>query len=181
MRAVQIRQCGGPEVMDLQDYINQNGGEAMQHSVSISEFLEDKGYTGVKLRRTPTGHLELDATVNGNPARMMVDTGAGVTVIDRASAQRWAVGGEHGGDTAFAACVGDIGGFENATLDKLGLADLELTDVDVKIMDLSQINAGLEKSKAQRIDGIIGSDLMVSRAALIDYATHRLHLRSSDN
>ena len=153
----------------------------MQNDVSISEFLEDKGYTGVELRPTPVGHLELDATVNGNPARMLVDTGAGVTVIDRASAQRWAVAGESCGGTAVAGCVGDIGDVENATVGTLELAGLELTDVDVKIMDLSQINAGLEQKKAQRIDGIIGSDLMVSRAAVIEYATHRLHLRSSDH
>jgi len=34
---------------------------------------------------TPVGHLELDAVVNGNPVRMLVDTGAGVTVIDKAA------------------------------------------------------------------------------------------------
>ena len=153
----------------------------MQHNVSISEFLEDNGYTGVQLRPTPLGHLELDATVNGHPARMMVDTGAGVTVIDRASAKHWAVSGESSGATAVAGCVGDIGGVDSATVRTLGLAGLELTDVDVKIMDPSQINAGLEQAKAQRIDGIIGSDLMVSRGAVIEYATHRLHLMSSHN
>lgn len=151
----------------------------MPHNESITKFLEGQGYTGVELRPTSLGHLELDATVNGHPARMLVDTGAGVTVIDRTSAQRWAVSGESCGETAAAGCVGDIGGVDNATVGTLGLAGLELTDVDVKIMDLSQINAGLEKSKAQRIDGIIGSDLMVSREAVIEYATHRLHLRSS--
>ncbi len=153
----------------------------MENNVSINEFLEANGYTGVQLRPTPLGHLELDATVDGNPARMIVDTGAGVTVIDKASAQRWAVAGESCGDTAVAGCVGDIGGIDNATVGTLELAGLKLTDVDVKLMDLSQINAGLEKGKAQRIDGIIGSDLMISREAIIEYATHRLHLRNSHN
>lgn len=151
----------------------------MARNESISEFLKDKGYTRVDLRPTPVGHLELDAIVDGFHARMLVDTGAGVTVIDRASAERWAVSGESCGETAVAGCVGDIGGVDDATIQKLELAGLELTDVDVKIMDLSQINAGLEKAKAKRIDGIIGSDLMVSREAVIEYANHRMHLRNS--
>ena len=152
----------------------------MEHNVNLSEFLLDKGYTSVELRPTPLGHLELDATVNGNRARMLVDTGAGVTVIDRATAQRWAVAGDgQCGETAVAGCVGDIGGVENATVDALGLADLTLTDVHVKIMDLSQINDGLESQRAQRIDGIVGSDLMVGREAVIEYAANRLHLRRS--
>ena len=153
----------------------------MNNNVSITEFLEKQGYIGVELRPTPLGHLELDATVNGNPARMVLDTGAGVTVIDKASAARWALAGESCGDTAVAGCVGDIGGVDDATVRTLELAGLELTEVDVKLMDLSQINAGLEKAKAQRIDGIIGSDLMMSREAVIEYATHRLHLRNSHN
>ena len=151
----------------------------MEHDVSISEFLEDKRYLSVELRPTPLGHLEIEATVNGNPARMLVDTGAGVTVIDRARARRWAVAGEQSGETAVAGCVGGIGSVENATLEALKLAGLELTDVDVKIMDLSQINDGLEKHNSQRIDGIVGSDLMVRQEAVIEYATNRLHLRRS--
>ena len=149
----------------------------MERNVNISEFLEDKGYASVELRPTPVGHLELDAVVNGNPVRMLVDTGAGVTVIDRAAAQRWAITAEQTEQRAWAGCVGDIGTIDNATVEALTLADLELRDVDVKIMDLSQINAGLEKNNAQPIDGIVGSDLMVGREAVIEYATNRLHLK----
>ena len=149
----------------------------MDRNASISELLEDRGYVSVELRPTPVGHLELDATVNGNAARMLVDTGAGVTVIDRARAQHWAVAGEKSGETAVAGCTGDIGGVENATVAALELAGLEITGVDVKIMDLSRINDGLEKHRAPRIDGIVGSDLMVGREAVIEYATNRLYLR----
>ncbi len=44
-------------------------------------------------------------------------------------------------------------------------------------MDLSQVNAGLEQAKAQPIDGIIGSNLMIERNGIVEYASDTLHLR----
>lgn len=153
----------------------------MQHNDSITEFLESQGYTSVELRTTPVGHLELDAIVEGNPARMLVDTGAGVTVIDRTMAERWAVSSESCGDTAVAGCVGDIGSVADATVSTLELAGVKLSNVNVKIMNLAQINSGLEGGGSHRIDGIIGSDLMISRGAVIEYGTRRLHLRNTES
>jgi hypothetical protein len=62
-------------------------------------------------------------------------------------------------------------------LDELRLADLEIDDVDVAVVALSQINAGLEQAKAQPIDGIIGSNFMIERNGIIEYANDALHLR----
>ena len=141
----------------------------------INEFLEQLGYVSVPLRRTPVGHLELDATVNGKPARLLVDTGASATVINKTSAERWGLECHENPGTAigcgFAAPCGA------ARLEKLKLADLEIGDVDVAVVDLSQINAGLEQAKAQPIDGIIGSKLMIERNGIVEYATDTLHLR----
>ena len=37
--------------------------------------------------------------------------------------------------------------------------------------------AGLEQAKAQPIDGIIGSNLMIERNGIVEYASDTLHLR----
>ncbi len=147
----------------------------MERTASISEFLEESGYVPVELRPTPVGHLELDAVVNGHQARMLVDTGAGATVIDRAAADRWNVARQVVEGEALG-CV-TFGSVESATLDQLKLSDLEMVDVAVTVLDLTHINAGLEQKKAEPIDGIIGSDLMVKRDAVIEYASSILHLR----
>ncbi len=147
----------------------------MERTASISEFLEESGYVPVELRPTPVGHLELDAVVNGHQARMLVDTGASATVIDRAAADRWNVARQVVEGEALG-CV-TFGSVESATLDQLKLSDLEMVDVAVTVLDLTHINAGLEQKKAEPIDGIIGSDLMVKRDAVIEYASSILHLR----
>jgi len=141
----------------------------------LNEFLEESGYVSVPLRRTPVGHLELDATVNGNPARLLVDTGASATVINKTSAERWGL--ECHDDPGQAIGCGFAAPAEKARLDELKLADLEINDVSVAVVDLSQINAGLEQAKAQPIDGIIGSKLMIARNGIVEYASDMLHLR----
>ena len=147
----------------------------MGRSASIGEFLEEKGYVPVELRRTVVGHLELDAVVNGHQARMLVDTGAGVTVIDRAAADRWTVA-RHEAEGEALGCV-TFGSVESATLNQLKLSDLEMKDVAVNVLDLTHINVGLAQEEAEPIDGILGSDLMVKRDAVIEYASNILHLR----
>lgn len=151
----------------------------MQNHANISDFLSQQGYADIELRPTPVGHLELDVSVDGHPARMLVDTGAGATVIDRAAAQRWVVEGTATEQRAFAGCQGDIGTIDDATVGALELGGVELTDVAVKLMDLAQINDALERAESHRIDGILGADVMVSREAVIEYAGRRLHLRRS--
>ena len=141
----------------------------------LNEFLEQLGYVSVPLRRTPVGHLELDATVNGQPARLLVDTGASATVINKTSAERWGL--ECHDDPGQAIGCGFAAPCEMARLEELKLADLEIGDVDVAVVDLSQINTGLEQAKAEPIDGIIGSNLMIERNGIIEYASDTLHLR----
>ncbi len=141
----------------------------------LNEFLEQLGYVSVPLRRTPVGHLELDATINGQPARLLVDTGASATVINKTSAERWGL--ECHDDPGQAIGCGFAAPAETARLEELKLADLEIGDVDVAVVDLSQINAGLEQAKAQPIDGIIGSNLMIERNGIVEYGSDTLHLR----
>ncbi len=143
--------------------------------MTLNDFLEQLGYVSVPLRRTPLGHLELDATVNGKPARLLVDTGASGTVIDKTSAERFAI--QCHDDPVQAVGCGFAAPAEKAILDELRLADLEIDDLDVSVVDLSQINAGLEQAKAQPIDGIIGSNIMIERNGIIEYASDTLHLR----
>ncbi len=57
------------------------------------------------------------------------------------------------------------------------LSDLEMKDEAVNVLDLTHINVGLAQKKAEPIDGILGSDLMVKRDAVIEYASNILHLR----
>src|SRR5690554_7585801 len=44
--------------------------------LSLKDFLEERGYTKVKLKLTKTNHFEIKATINGVKGLFILDTGA---------------------------------------------------------------------------------------------------------
>lgn len=142
--------------------------------MTITQQLASQGYSQIPARRSPVGHLEIDASVDGHKAHLLVDTGASGTVVDLESARRWRLDlSEQGG----AGCgIGISGPAHTAEITQLKLAHLTLRNVKVAVLDLSRINAGLENQAATRIDGILGADLLFSREAIIEVAPGILHL-----
>ena len=48
---------------------------------SLKKHLKEKGFVPVQMRRTSTDHFEVDAILNGEPGRFIVDTGASNTCV----------------------------------------------------------------------------------------------------
>src|SRR5437879_10898060 len=81
-------------------YISPNGpsGSASQ---KLASFLSGRGFTRIPMRLNSGNHLEVSAVLNGHPARMIVDTGAAVTTVDKTMASQAGVtisGTRFGGD-----------------------------------------------------------------------------------
>lgn len=146
--------------------------------ITLSEFLRGRGYTGVQMERNVVGHFEVQALVNGLPARLLVDTGASSTVIARASVNRLKLA-----ITESETKAGGIGTSEHAVaygvVDALELQSFQLAQLPVGVIDLSHVNQALEAHGGAKIDGAIGGDLMGSRAAVIDYQHAVIYLRNA--
>jgi predicted aspartyl protease len=50
-------------------------------SLKLSAFLGSRGFTRIPMRFDSNHHLEIDAAINGHPARLIVDTGASTTLL----------------------------------------------------------------------------------------------------
>jgi Aspartyl protease len=76
-------------------YITLNGPSAAV-SQRLASFLSGRGFTRIPMRLTSGNHLEVPAVLNGHPTRLIVDTGAAVTTLDRrmASQARVSIGGD---------------------------------------------------------------------------------------
>src|SRR5438067_3993825 len=72
-------------------YINPNGSSPTV-SQSMASLLSGRGFTRIPMRRNSTNHLEVPAALNGHPTRMIVDTGAAVTTVDRTMASQAGIG-----------------------------------------------------------------------------------------
>jgi predicted aspartyl protease len=144
---------------------------------TLSEFLRARGYTGIQMEKNAVGHFEVQAVVNGLPARLLIDTGASRTVIARASVSRFKLAITETDEKA-----GGVGTSEHAVAygvaETLELQSFHLSSLPVGVIDLSHVNQALEAHGGTSIDGAIGGDLMGSRAAVIDYQHAILYLRN---
>ena len=145
---------------------------------ALHDFLTARGYTAVALVCNAAGHFELaDAQLDGVPVRLLLDTGASHTVIERATAARLAVASSPSQRRG-----GGVGGTDQTlttvTASTLQLGEVSCHDVTLYAMDLSHVSAALAAHGGSAIDGAVGGDLLRPRNAVIDYAGGMLYLRA---
>lgn len=149
-------------------------------TLSLDEFLIDRGYRRHVYQRNAVGHLVLAGEINRIPAQMLVDTGASKTVVDAQWCQAHQVPlvetGRHGGGA---------GGVE---LPIYTVPDVSLTLDGIRIptdslvaIDLSHVNRSLAMKGGQPLAGVIGADVLRRQGAVLDYATDSLYLRATDH
>jgi len=144
--------------------------------VDLMTFLRAHGFVAVPLHVNAVGHFEVEAEVNGQPARLLVDTGASHTVFATPSAERL---GLH--RTPSSARAGGVGSSDHATestfVDALRLGAVLLRDVAAWTFDLAHVNRALAARGGQPVDGAVGGDVLRPAEAVIDYARATLYLR----
>jgi hypothetical protein len=118
-----------------------------------------------------SNHIYVEAKIGSKgPLWFIFDTGAGVTVIDRARAESLGLKmqGQIEGRGAGEGSV-DVSVIPGASF---SLPGVELLDQTVMAIPLSQI----EPYEGRAIDGILGYDLISRFVVVIDYAARRMHL-----
>jgi len=146
--------------------------------VDLAAFLAARGFVAVPLRLNAVGHFELEAEINGQPARLLLDTGASRTVLSTPSAARLGLRTTPSAERAHGVGAGDHA-TETAVLDELRLGALRLREVTTWTFDLGHVNRALEARGGGAIDGALGGDLLRPAEAIIDYARATLYLRDT--
>ena len=147
--------------------------------MSLSAFLQSEGYRQIPLTRNLVGHFETDGTLSGRPVRVLIDTGAGSTVVSLSLAR------ELGMELTSEGKTGGGAGGTQLEIFKLKNALLVLDHAVPKpkvlyAMDLSHVNAALALKHAPPVDVILGVDVFEKHAAVIDYGTRSLFLKDAE-
>jgi len=120
-------------------------------------------------------HVYLTATVNGvGPFNFILDTGAGLTIVDTKLADTL---GLQGAGTLPAAGIGGLEVGKFARIDSISLGDLSLFDLTVGVIDFGMINS----MTAMPIHGIIGYNLFSRLIVEIDYAGEKLNIFEAES
>jgi clan AA aspartic protease (TIGR02281 family) len=148
-------------------------------SDTVEEALCQLGFTAVPLAELRTGHHLVEVTLNGQAATFVVDTGANVTVLDAASADRFGLAPRLGlrGE---AVGLGGSTGARQWSVDDLRVGSVRVRQRTIVTTDLSQVTGALSRISDEPISGIVGQDVMKAHQAVIDVAGPTLHLIEAD-
>jgi clan AA aspartic protease (TIGR02281 family) len=109
--------------------------------------------------------LNIDGTVNDQPIKMFVDTGAANTILTRTGAERLGLKLGHG------RAVGGVGGESRgyqAYLDKVSIGPVEGKHITLPVFWDSSLDSGL--------DGLVGSDFLFQRDLDLSVKDHQMRI-----
>ena len=126
------------------------------------------------------GHFAVHVLLNGKPEVFIVDTGAGATVIDEGYAR--SQGFELEEIDGFGGGIGNSQmSIFMVRINKLEIGDFTFENMTAVAMDLSNVKQSLEmKGVNSDVYGILGTDILRTYEAVIDYGSETLFLKMKD-
>jgi hypothetical protein len=124
----------------------------------------DRGQVVVPSKLTKSGLWLVKVSVNGKPAWMLFDTGANTSTIN---SSHWHLPVRYSGEFTVSAWGGD----QHESIPLVVVGGLRIGETDYKAVQLQYRNlSNLELSLGERIDGILGGDLIAGCGRVsIDY------------
>ncbi|MFN4122056.1 MAG: retropepsin-like aspartic protease [Flavobacteriales bacterium] len=115
-------------------------------------------------------HLVVNAKVNRKKIRLVLDTGASRTVMDKNRIDRWHDGSEVQEIEQKSAGLGtDSMESSITTIEHLKIEDFKVKSFPVILLDLSHVNSSYQQLGVKAVDGILGGELLELYHANIDY------------
>lgn len=143
--------------------------------MSLKDFLTDKKYISVKLKKIATNHFEIKAKINGKKGRFILDTGASNSCVGFDEIERFNLKTEASEHKAAGAGPEEID-TEISKKNKIEIGKFKIKKAPLVLIDLSHINNALTKQDAKPVNGIIGADVLEEGNAIIDYKKRKLYL-----
>lgn len=143
---------------------------------SLRQFLENKNFLRIPLRKLNTGHYQLPLTVNGIEGWFILDTGASTSCLNLESAAKFKLTTEETEVKASGA-----GAVNMKTMVAKGnhliIGDLSLRSIDFVLFDMIHVNEALAQVDENSVDGILGADLLKHLRAVIDYGRNCFYIK----
>ena len=143
---------------------------------NLEAYLGQNGFRRIELTKNGVGHFQTDGQLDGHRLSVLVDTGAGATVISLAKVRELGLEIEKMSTTG--------GGAGGVTLEVFRLqgAEFMLGELTPRVqqllaMDFGHINDGLACKGCEPVDAILGADVFESQSAVIDYGSSSLFLK----
>lgn len=137
------------------------------------------GFAAVPVREIRTGHHLVQATINGRSGDFVLDTGANMSVIDRAHLGQFGISPDSG-DIGGAVGVGAVGEARRVSIEGFRVGPVQIRQGRVVTSDLGNLLTTLGQVTGTTVNGIIGQDVLNEHRAIIDVARPMLYLMEDD-
>ena len=148
----------------------------VQEMASLKKVLRKKKYIRIKLKKMITNHLEVSAKINGVEGTFILDTGASNSCVGLDLLERFKLLSEESEVKAAGAGATDMETYKSVQ-NNLKIGDWKLQSCDLVLFDLTHANTALTQHNAEKVDGIIGADVLEKGKAFIDYDKKVLYLK----
>ena len=138
--------------------------------------LNHRGLKAVPIQVSEGYNLYVNGSVNGIPARLMVDTGSFTTLLHRAFVRRMRISTY---ETPYSSSAVNLKerGVRVARIRKLSVGSVDIFGKDVGVIDLEGlIHNGLLQGSPP-VAGLLGAETLRRQHGIIDFGTRTLYLR----
>jgi predicted aspartyl protease len=135
-----------------------------------------RGLRGMPMHVSHGFNLYVDGSINGTPAKLMVDTGAFATLMHRRFIRRMKIPTRN---TPFSSAGVNLSqqGMQLATINQLSIGGVQFRRKEVGVMNLEGlIHDGLLDGKPP-VAGLLGSEILRLHHGVIDFGTRTLYLK----
>ncbi len=145
--------------------------------MNLPSYLKSLGYVEIPFVLTRVNHIVIQARINGGNVTLIVDTGGSRTAIDESSAARLGLVAGRVRKTADLCLPKKTAAMSK--LESLEIGTLCMTNVEAWIVDFSYVNMLVKMKAEQFCDGVLGSDILSRKSAVIDYKCKKLYLKGA--
>jgi predicted aspartyl protease len=138
--------------------------------------LDFRGFNGLPLHVSESFNLYVDSSINGTPARLMVDSGAFATLLHRSFVRQMQIPTR---ETQFSSAAVNLKqrGVQIARIRRLSLGNINIVGKDVGVIDLEGlIHNGLLEATPP-VAGLLGAEILRQHHGIIDFGTRTLYLK----
>jgi len=138
--------------------------------------VDFRGFRGLPLHVSESFNLYVDTSINGTPARLMVDTGAFATLLHQSFVRQMRIPTR---ETPFTSAAVNLKqrGVEIAKIRRLSLGHINIVGKDIGVIDLEGlIHNGLLEATPP-VAGLLGSEILRQHHGIIDFGTRTLYLK----
>jgi len=121
-------------------------------------------------------HLIIEIYVNNKKCRMILDTAASSSIFDKKQISKKFKNLDYSNDYIPATTASGATEQQYITLKKVELKGIIIDNYRCAVINLDHINKAYKQLKIEPVDGMIGADVLVKYAALIDLSFMELVL-----